>query len=89
MGIVGYSEVREGRHVTSGVGAAWFPRRSAMGLRGERRCRGSRGGPPRLEPETAAYFQRALETLQGGLSEEEMGEEWGGGNAALPGGLGG
>lgn len=43
-----------------------------MGLRGERRCRGSRGGPPRLEPETAAYFQRALETLQGGLSEEEM-----------------
>lgn len=26
-----------------------------------------------MEPETAAYFQRALETLQGGLSEEEMG----------------
>lgn len=25
-----------------------------------------------MEPETAAYFQRALETLQGGLSEEEM-----------------
>ncbi|KAM8985906.1 nucleolar protein 9 [Ara ararauna] len=27
---------------------------------------------PRLDPETAAYFRRALETLQEGLDEEEM-----------------
>ena len=80
-----------GRHLASGVlrrGSGFPIAFSSMGLRGGR---GSRGGPARLEPETAAYFQRVLETLQEGLSAEEMGERTGGcggGFGSLGGGLG-
>ncbi|XP_052635250.1 LOW QUALITY PROTEIN: nucleolar protein 9 [Harpia harpyja] len=49
-----------------------FSSASAMGVR--RGIRGAAGpGPgPGLEPETAGYFRRALETLQEGLSPEEL-----------------
>ncbi|XP_072705382.1 nucleolar protein 9 isoform X2 [Ciconia boyciana] len=40
---------------------------------GVRRGARSQAGPgPRLEPDTAGYFRRALETLQEGLSPEEL-----------------
>ncbi|XP_074424019.1 nucleolar protein 9 [Larus michahellis] len=61
---------RRRRHIahgerTPGVGAA-------MGVRrGPRNEAGPRSGP-RLDPDTAGYFRRALETLQEGLSPEEL-----------------
>ncbi|XP_068280996.1 nucleolar protein 9 isoform X2 [Nyctibius grandis] len=44
-----------------------------MGVRRGPRGRAGPGMGPGLEPDTAGYFRRALETLQEGLSPEELG----------------
>lgn len=49
-----------------------------MGVRRGPRNEAGPGSGPRLDPDTAGYFRRALETLQEGLSPEELGEGDGG-----------